>query len=131
MWFGLQFWLGAYRVKYAFHGIDSVFDVIAELESGNHSFFDENRFACARVAGRAGFARLAGESSKTADFDSVTFDEFLANQVKELFDDGLDVIAHKSGGLGDFLNQRLFCNVRHESKMGLNVSIDDLNISLT
>jgi hypothetical protein len=88
----------------AFEGVDLVLDVVAELERGNHALFDLDRFAGARVACGAGLARLAGERAEASDFDGVAFDELLADEVKELLDDGLDVVAHKPCGFGDFLN---------------------------
>ena len=105
-----------------FDRVDLVLDVVAELERGNHALFDLDRFAGARVACGAGLARLAGERAEASDFDGVAFDELLADEVKELLDDGLDVVAHKSSGLGDFLNQCLFSYICHALNIGLSKS---------
>ena len=35
-------------------------------------------------------------------------------EVEELLNDCLDVVTHKSGGLGDILDQGLFCYVGHD-----------------
>ena len=87
-----------------FEGVDLVLDVVAELEGGHHAFFDLHRFAGTRVARGTGLAGLAGESAKAADLDGVAFDELFADEVEELLYDNLNIVAHKSGGLGDFLN---------------------------
>ena len=102
-----------------FEGVDLVLDVVAELEGRDHAFFDLDGLAGAGVACRASLARLAGEGTETTDFDGVAFDELLADQVKELLDDGLNIVAHKSGGLGDLLDKGLFCYVWHGSFVGL------------
>ena len=88
----------------AFEAVDLVLDVVAELKGGHHAFFNLDRFAGAGIACGTRLAGLAGKCAETADFDGVAFDEFLADEVKELFDDGLDIVPHKSGGLGDFLD---------------------------
>ena len=77
-------------------------------------------FASAGVACRASLAGLAGERAETANFNSIAFDKLLAEEVEELFDNNFNIIAHKSGGFGDFLNKRLFSYISHA-----------LNISLT
>ena len=104
----------------AFQGINFVLDVIAELECRDQAFVDEDGFAGARITRRTRLARLARERAETANFDSIAFDQLLAEEVKELFDYNFNIIAHKSGGFGDFLNKRLFSNISHA-----------LNISLT
>ena len=104
----------------AFQGIDFVLDVIAELECRDQAFVDEDGFAGARITRRTRLARLARERAETANFDSIAFDQLLAEEVKELFDYNFNIIAHKSGGFGDFLNKRLFSYISHA-----------LNISLT
>ena len=103
-----------------FDRVDLVLDVVAELERGDQAFFDQDGFASARVASRASLAGLAGERAETADLNSVAFDKLLAEEVEELFDNNFNIIAHKSGGFGDFLNKRLFSYISHA-----------LNISLT
>ena len=90
--------------KDSFQGVDLVLDVVAELEGGDHAFLDLDGFAGAGIACRTSLARLAGESPEPADFDGVAFNEFLANEFEELLYDNLNIVAHKSGGLGDFLN---------------------------
>ena len=100
--------------------IDLVLDVIAELEGRDQAFVDEDCFAGAGIARRSSLARLARERAKTANFNSIAFDKLLAEEVKELFDNNFNIIAHKSGRFGDFLNKRLFSYISHA-----------LNISLT
>ena len=102
--------------------VDLVLDVVAELERGDQPFFDQDCFASARVASRASLAGLAGEGAEAANLDRVAFDQFFSQEVQELFDDGLDVVAHKSGGLGDFLNQCLFSYICHALNIGLSKS---------
>ena len=106
--------------KDAFQGIDLVLNIVAELERRNQAFVDEDCFACAGVACRTSLAGLAGERAETANFNSVAFDEFFAEEVEELLDDNFNIVAHKSSGFCDFLNKRLFCYISHA-----------LNISLT
>ena len=84
------------------------------------AFVDENGFASAGVACRASLAGLAGERAETADLNSVAFDKLLAEEVEELFDYNFNIVAHKSSGFGDFLNEGLFSYISHA-----------LNISLT
>ena len=104
----------------AFERIDFVLNVVAELECRDQAFVDEDGFASAGVACRASLAGLAGERAETTNFNSVAFDKLLAEEVEELFDYNFNIIAHKSGGFGDFLNKRLFSYISHA-----------LNISLT
>ena len=118
--FGFKFRLHGGFAKNAFQGIDLVLDVVAELEGRDQAFVDEDGFAGAGVTCRASLAGLAGERAEPADFNSVAFDELLAEEVEELFDDDFNIVTHKSGGFGDFLNKRLFCYISHA-----------LNISLT
>ena len=118
--FGFKFRLNGGFAKDAFQGIDLVLDVVAELEGRDQALVDEDGFASAGVTCRASLAGLAGERTETADFDSIAFDKLLAEEVEELFDYNFNIIAHKSGGFGDFLNKRLFSNISHA-----------LNISLT
>ena len=87
-----------------FEGVYLVLDVVAELEGGHHAFFDLDGLAGAGIACRTSFARLTGESPEPADLDGVAFDELFADEVEELLYDNLNIVAHKSGGLGDFLN---------------------------
>ena len=105
-----------------FDRVDLVLDVVAELERGDHALFDQDGFAGARVAGGASLAGLAGEGAEAADLDRVAFDQLFTQKVQELLDDGLDVVAHKSGGLGDFLNQCLFSYICHALNIGLSKS---------
>ena len=98
----------------ALEAVYLVLDVVAELEGGDHAFFNLDGLAGARVACGAGLARLASERAESADFDGVTFDELFSEEVEELLNDSLDVVTHKSGGLGDILNQGLFCYVGHD-----------------
>ena len=102
-----------------FESVDLVLDIVAELEGGHHAFFDLHRLAGTRVPCGARLAGLAGERTETADFDGVAFDEFFADQVEELLDDGLDIVTHKSGGFGNLLDKGLFCYVWHGSFVGL------------
>ena len=104
----------------AFQGIDLVLDVVTELEGRDQAFVDEDGFAGARITCRTSLAGLARERAETANFNSVAFDKLLAEEVEELFDNNFNIIAHKSGGFGDFLNKRLFSYISHA-----------LNISLT
>ena len=103
-----------------FDRIDLVLNVVAELECRDQAFVDEDCFASAGIACRASLARLAGERAETANFNCIAFDKLLAEEVEELFDNNFNIIAHKSGGFGDFLNKRLFSYISHA-----------LNISLT
>lgn len=114
------FLLGFYDgfAKNAFQGVDLVLDIIAELEGGDHSLFDLDGFTRAGIPCRARLAGLAGERTETADFDGVAFDEFFTDKVKKLFYDNFDIVAHKSSGLGDFLNKVLFSNIGHVTKLG-------------
>ena len=105
-----------------FDRVDLVLDVVAELERGDQAFFDQDGFAGARVAGGASLAGLAGEGAEAANLDRVAFDQLFSQEVQELFDDGLDVVAHKSSGLGDFLNQCLFSYICHALNIGLSKS---------
>ena len=105
-----------------FDRVDLVLDVVAELERGDQAFFDQDGFASARVASRASLAGLAGEGAEAANLDRVAFDQLFSQEVKELLDDGLDVVAHKSSGLGDFLNQCLFSYICHALNIGLSKS---------
>ena len=57
-----------------------------------------------------------------ADLDGVAFDQLFAQKVEKLLDDGLNIVAHKSGGLGDFLNQCLFSYICHGLNIGLSMS---------
>ena len=118
--FGFKFGLDRSFAKNAFERINLVFNVVAELERRNHAFVDEDGFTGARITRRSSLARLARERAETANFNSVAFDKLLAEEVEELFDYNFNIIAHKSGGFGDFLNKRLFSNISHA-----------LNISLT
>ena len=118
--FGFKFRLGGDFAENTFERIDLVLDVVAELEGRDQAFVDEDGFASAGVTCRASLAGLAGERTETADFDSIAFDKLLTEEVEELFDYNFNIIAHKSGGFGDFLNKRLFSNISHA-----------LNISLT
>ena len=104
----------------AFQGINFVLDVIAELECRDQAFVDDDGFAGARVTGRSSLAGLARERAETTDFNGVAFDKLLAEEVKELFDYNFNIVAHKPGGFGDFLNKGLFSYISHA-----------LNISLT
>ena len=101
-----------------FEGVYLVLDVVAELEGGHHAFFDLHRFASARVPCGASLAGLAGEGTETADFDGVAFDELFTDQVEELLNDGLDIVTHKSGGLGNLLDKGLFCYIGHDFNLG-------------
>ena len=118
--FGFKFRLYRGFAEDAFERIDLVLNVVAELECRDQAFVDEDCFASAGVACRASLAGLAGERAETANFNSIAFDKLLAEEVEELFDNNFNIIAHKSGGFGDFLNKRLFSYISHA-----------LNISLT
>ena len=118
--FGFKFRLYGCFAEDTFERIDLVLNVVAELECRDQAFVDENGFTSAGVACRASLAGLAGERAETANFNSIAFDKLLAEEVEELFDNNFNIIAHKSGGFGDFLNKRLFSYISHA-----------LNISLT
>ena len=118
--FRFEFRLSRDFAKDSFEGVDFVLDVVAELEGRDQALVDENRFAGAGVACRASLAGLAGERAETANLNSVAVDELLAEEVEELFDYNFNIVAHKSGGFGDFLNEGLFSYISHA-----------LNISLT
>ena len=118
--FGFKFRLGGDFAENTFERIDLVLDVVAELEGRDQAFVDEDGFAGARIARRSSLARLARKRAEAADFNSIAFNKLLAKQIEELFDDNFNIIAHKSGGFGDFLNKRLFSYISHA-----------LNISLT
>ena len=118
--FSFEFRLYRGFAEDAFERIDLVLNVVAELECRDQAFVDENGVASAGVACRASLAGLAGERAETANFNSIAFDKLLAEEVEELFDNNFNIIAHKSGGFGDFLNKRLFSYISHA-----------LNISLT
>ena len=118
--FGFEFRLRGNFAEDAFERVYLVLNIIAELECRDQALVDENRLAGARIACRARLAGLAGERAETTDFNGVAFDKLLAKEVEELFDDDLNIIAHKSGGFGDFLNKGLFSYISHA-----------LNISLT
>ena len=118
--FRFEFRLSRDFAKDSFEGIDFVLDVVAELEGRDQALVDEDRFAGAGVACRASLAGLAGERAETANLNSVAFDELLAEEVEELFDYNFNIVAHKSSGFGDFLNEGLFSYISHA-----------LNISLT
>ena len=118
--FRFEFRLSRDFAKDSFEGVDFVLDVVAELEGRDQALVDEDRFAGAGVACRASLAGLAGERAETADLNSVAFDELLAEEVEELFDYNFNIVAHKSSGFGDFLNEGLFSYISHA-----------LNISLT
>lgn len=120
--FVLGFQLGVDAFDDCFEGIDFVLDVVAELEGRHHAFFDHDGFASARVAGRTRLAGLAAKGAETANFDGIAFDQLFPNKVEELLDDGFNIVAHKSGGLGDFLNQGLFSNIRHAVNIGMSMS---------
>ena len=118
--FRFEFRLSRDFAKDSFEGVDFVLDVVAELEGRDQALVDENRFAGAGVACRASLAGLAGERAETTNLNSVAFDELLAEEVEELFDYNFNIVAHKSSGFGDFLNEGLFSYISHA-----------LNISLT
>ena len=85
--FGFEFGLCRRSAEDAIQGIDTVLDVVAKLESRDHTFFDLDRLAGARVACRACLAGLAGERSESADLDGIAFDELFADEVEELLYD--------------------------------------------
>ena len=114
--------LGVHAFDQGFETVDLVLDVVAELEGRNHTFFDKHGFAGAGIAGRTSLARLAAESAETTNLDGVAFDQLFAQKVEKLLDDGLNIVAHKSGGLGDFLNQCLFSYICHGLNIGLSMS---------
>ena len=114
--FFLGLWFGGRTVEYCLERVDLVLDVVAELERGDKAFLDEDCFACARVACRAGLARFAGKGAEAADFDGVPIDQLFTDKFEELLDDGLDVAPDKPGGLGNFLNKTLFSYVWHDIK---------------
>ena len=118
--FGFEFWLRGDFAEDAFERVYLVLNVVAELECRDQALVDEDRFAGAGVTRRARLAGFAGERAETTDFNGVAFDKLLAKEVEELFDDDFNIIAHKSGGFGDFLNKGLFSYISHA-----------LNISLT
>ena len=118
--FRFEFRLSRDFAKDSFEGVDFVLDVVAELEGRDQALVDEDRFAGAGIACRASLAGLAGERAETANLNSVAFDELLAEEVEELFDYNFNIVAHKSSGFGDFLNEGLFSYISHA-----------LNISLT
>ena len=118
--FRFEFRLSRDFAKDSFEGVDFVLDVVAELEGRDQALVDEDRFAGAGIACRASLAGLAGERAETANLNSVAVDELLAEEVEELFDYNFNIVAHKSGGFGDFLNEGLFSYISHA-----------LNISLT
>ena len=118
--FGFEFRLGGHFAEDTFERINLVLNVVAELECRDQAFIDNDRFAGARVAGWSSLAGLAGKRAEAADFDGVAFDKLLAKEVEELFDYNFNIVAHKPGGFGDFLNKGLFSYISHA-----------LNISLT
>ena len=118
--FSFEFRLNRCFAEDTFERVYLVLNVVAELECRDQALVDEDRFAGAGVACRASLPGLAGERAETTDFNGVAFDKLLAKEVEELFDDDLNIIAHKSGGFGDFLNKGLFSYISHA-----------LNISLT
>ena len=118
----LGFQFGVHAIDKGLDRIDLVLDVVAELERRDHTFFDKDRFTGTRIAGRSRLARLAAESAETTNFNGVAFNQFFAHKVQKLFDDGLDIVAHKSSGLGDFLNQCLFSYICHAVNIGLSKS---------
>ena len=118
--FGFEFRLHRDFAKDAFERINLVLNVVAELECRDQAFVDDDGFAGARVAGRSSLAGLARERAETTDFNGVAFDKLLAEEVEELFDYNFNIVAHKPGGFGDFLNKGLFSYISHA-----------LNISLT
>lgn len=118
--FSFEFRLHGCFAEDAFERVYLVLNIVAELECRDKSLVDEDRFAGAGVACRASLAGLAGERAETTDFNGVAFDKLLAKEVEELFDDDFNIVAHKSGGFGDFLNKGLFSYISHA-----------LNISLT
>ena len=118
--FGLK--LGVCTFDQGFDGIDLVLDVVAELERRNHAFFDQDSFTGAGVASRTSLTGLAGKGAKATDLDGVAFDQLFAQKVEKLFDDGLNIVTHKSGGLGDLLNQCLFSYICHGLNIGLSMS---------
>ena len=117
--FGFKFRLHSGFAKNAFERIDLVLNVVAELEGWDQAFVDEDGFAGARIARRSSFARLARKRAEAPNFTSIAFDKLLAKQIEELFDDDFNIIAHKSGGFGDFLNKGLFSYISH----ALNISL--------
>lgn len=118
--FFFEFRLHGGFAENAFERIDFVLDVIAELEGRDQAFVDDDGFAGTRVSRRSSLAGLACERAEAANFNCIAFDKLLTEEVKELFDYNFNIIAHKSGRFGDFLNKRLFSNISHA-----------LNISLT
>lgn len=119
---GFRFRLGNGFAEDAFKRINLILDVVAELEGWDHTFLDLDDIACSRVAGRSCLAGLAGECAEAANFNGVAFDKLLGEQVEKLFDDNFDIVAHKSCGLGDFLNKVLFCNISHALNIGLSMT---------
>ena len=117
--FFLGLWFGGRTVEYCLERVDLVLNVVAELERGDKALLDEDCFARARVACRAGLAGFAGEGAEAADFDSVPVYQLFADKFEELFHYGLDVAPYKSGGLGYFLYQTLFRYVWHDIKYRL------------
>ena len=118
--FDFEFRLYGNFAEDSFERVDLVLDVVAELECRDQAFVDEDCFTSAGVACRASLAGLAGERAETANLNSVAFDKLLAEEVEELFDYNFNIVAHKSSGFGDFLNEGLFSYISHA-----------LNISLT
>ena len=106
--------------------VDFVLDIVAELERGDEAFLDEDCFARAGVPCRACLARLAGEGAEPADFDGVPVDQFFADKLEELFDDGFDVAPNESGGFGNFLYKTLFRYVRHDIKYRYAIKKNDV-----
>ena len=120
--FFLGLWFDGCTIEDGLERVDFVLDVVAELECRDQAFVDEDCFASAGVACRASLAGLAGERAETANFNSIAFDKLLAEEVEELFNNNFNIIAHKSGGLGDFLNQCLFSYICHALNIGLSTS---------
>ena len=118
----LRFKLCVSTFHQGFQRVDLVLDVVAELEGGNHAFFDQDGLTGAGVAGRASLAGLAGKGAEATDLDGVAFDQLFAQKVEKLLDDGLNIVTHKSGGLGDLLNQCLFSYICHGLNIGLSMS---------
>ena len=117
-----RFKFGVCAFDQGFNRIDFVLDVVTELERGNHAFFDQDCFAGAGIASRASLAGLAGEGAEASNLDGVAFDQLFAQKVEKLLDDGLNIVTHKSGGLGDLLNQCLFSYICHGLNIGLSMS---------
>lgn len=116
------FGLGDGFSKNAFERVDLVLDVIAELERRNNAFFNLDDVTGTRITCRSCLARFAGEGAEATNFDGIAFNQLLGKKTEELLHNDFDVVTHKSGGFGDFLNKILFSYISHDLNIGLSTT---------